>query len=52
MGEAIRLYSEAVEQRPDSFEAAFGARRWSESPEQLHRQLRTPVGDSMRRHER
>ena len=52
VGEAIRLYSEAVEQRPDSFEAAFGARRWSESPEQLHRQLRTPVGDSMRRHER
>ena len=49
--EAIRLYIETVEQRPDSIEVAFGAWRRSASPEQLHRQMRTALGDSVRRHE-
>ena len=50
--DAIRLYSESVEARPDSFEAAFGAWRRSESPEQLHRRIRATFGDSMRRRRR
>ena len=50
--DAIRLYSETVEQGPDSLEAAFGAWRRPESPERLHRQVRAVFGDSMRLHQR
>ena len=50
--DAIRLYSESVEARPDSFEAAFGSWRRSESPEQLHRQMRAAFANSMRRRQR
>ena len=50
--DAIRLYSESVETRPDSFEAAFGAWQRSESPEELHRQIRATFEKAMRRHHR
>ena len=47
--EAIRLYGETVEQRPDAFEVAFGAWRRAELPETLHQRIRAAFEDSMRR---
>ena len=47
--EAIRLYSEAVEQQRDAFDVAFGAWRRAESPQTLHRRIRAAFKESMHR---
>ena len=50
--EAIRLYSESVEQKPDPLDQSFGAWRRSESPDELHRRIRAAFEDSMHRGQR
>ena len=50
--DAIRLYSETVEKRPDPLEQSFGAWRRNEVPEQLHRRARTAFEAAMHRHQR
>ena len=50
--DAIRLYSETVEQKPDPLEQSFGAWRRTEAPDELHCQIRAAFEDSMHRHQR
>ena len=50
--DAIRLYSESVEQKPDPLDQSFGAWRRAEPPAELHRQMRAAFEESMRRHQR
>ena len=50
--DAIRLYSEAVTERPDPVEQSFGAWRRTEAPEELHRRARAAFDDAMHRHQK
>ena len=50
--EAIRLYSETVEQQPDPLDQSFGAWRRPEPPDELHRRMRAAFEDSMHRRQR
>ena len=50
--DAIRLYSETVEQKPDPLERSFGAWRRTETPDELHRRIRAAFEDSMHRHQK
>lgn len=49
--DAIRLYSETIEQVPDPMELSFGAWERNESAEELHRRARATFEDSFRRHQ-
>ena len=50
--DAIRLYSESVERKPDPLEQSFGAWRRTEAPEELHRRARAAFEDAMHRPQR
>ena len=50
--DAIRLYSETVEKKPDPLDQSFGAWRRSEAPDELHHRIRAACEDSMHRHQR
>ena len=50
--DAIRLYSESVEQKPDPLDQSFGAWRRAEPPDELLGQMRAAFEESMRRHQR
>ena len=50
--DAIRLYSETVEQKPDPLDQSFGAWRRTEAPDELHRRIRAAFEDSMHRNQR
>ena len=50
--DAIRLYSETVEQKPDPLDQSFGAWRRTEAPDELHRRIRSAFEDSMHRNQR
>ena len=50
--DAIRLYSQTIEQAPDPMEFSFGAWKRNESAEELHRRVRASFEESFRRHQR
>lgn len=50
--DAIRLYSEAVERKPDPIEQSFGAWRRTERPDEMHRRMRATFEDAMHRHQK
>ena len=50
--DAIRLYSESVEQKPDPLDQSFGAWRRPEPPDESHRRMRAAFENSMHRHQR
>ena len=50
--DAIRLYSEAVTEKPDPLEQSFGAWRRTEEPDELYRRIRGAFEDAMHRHQR
>ncbi len=50
--DAIRLYSETVEQKPDPLEQSFGVWRRAEEPDELHRRIRVAFEDSIKRHQK
>ena len=50
--DAIRLYSETVERKPDPIEQSFGAWRRTEAPDELHRRTRAAFEDATHRHHR
>ncbi|MDE0445628.1 MAG: hypothetical protein OXH96_03070 [Spirochaetaceae bacterium] len=45
--DAIRLYSETVERKPDPLEQSFGAWRRTEAPDELHRRMRAAFEGDM-----
>lgn len=49
--DAIRLYSQTIEQAPDPVELSFGAWERNESAAELHRRARASFEESLRRHQ-